>query len=122
MAAAGPFTNIILAILSAFAFSLLPRTVGFDSSGMLAAAKPMLIFSIQINLVLCFFNMVPLHPLDGSRILPMFLNHNMKLAYIRFSQYSSYVLLGMIVFGGFSFLRYPVQYSMNLLFKLFGVY
>jgi len=74
VAAAGPITNIILATLSAFLLRGLVTFVNplvHDSSlsMMTRPVELMLRFSVQINLLLAIFNMIPLPPLDGGRVL-----------------------------------------------------
>ena len=64
-AAAGPFSNFILAMLLAIPFRLGWvdwYTGGFSIGGLLLVA-------IQINLGLMLFNLIPVHPLDGEKIL-----------------------------------------------------
>ena len=60
VALAGPFTNLLLAV----AASLAMRFVGSDSS-----ITHALVIFMQINIVFFVFNMIPLPPLDGSRLL-----------------------------------------------------
>ncbi len=82
VAAAGPGMNLLLAIISAIALSVIfaidPSAVNaLRESGMrrdllgmiLAPLVWMCIFSVQINLVLMVFNLIPIPPLDGGRIL-----------------------------------------------------
>ncbi|HUC89221.1 MAG TPA: site-2 protease family protein [Patescibacteria group bacterium] len=59
---AGPFTNLVLAVLAA----LLLRFSGMDATAGFGVALDIF---IQINLVLFVFNMIPFPPLDGSRLL-----------------------------------------------------
>jgi Zn-dependent protease len=73
VALAGPGMNILLAIIS----SLLFYGIGWVPSGGARWAAENLVHSLQLNAVLCVFNMLPFPPLDGGRvavgILPRFL-------------------------------------------------
>ena len=60
VAIAGPASNILLALI----FGLIIRFIGFDSNLIFVAAM-----IVQVNLVLAIFNLVPVPPLDGSKIL-----------------------------------------------------
>jgi len=63
IALAGPITNIIFAILISFIFKLFHFTPILHT----------LYFILKINLALAFFNLLPLHPLDGSKVVLGFL-------------------------------------------------
>lgn len=62
---AGPATNLVLAIVGALA----ARIIGIDMSTTVGQAAGIF---IEINLLLCIFNLIPLPPLDGSRLLYAF--------------------------------------------------
>jgi len=81
VAVAGPTANIALAII----FALIIRFA--DMLPMVSTA--FLTLSLQVvilNLFLAFFNLVPIPPLDGSKILPNFLPFSLQLKYERFRQ------------------------------------
>lgn len=71
---AGPFSNLILAILAAIPlrFGLIPYSPWSLSGGWLPTPGEFLIGFIWINLVLCLFNLLPIAPLDGDKILEYF--------------------------------------------------
>ena len=68
VAAAGPISNIILAIIAAFVLRLL-----FDTDLLSNSVKTFFIIFMQINITLAVFNLLPVSPLDGSQILSPFL-------------------------------------------------
>lgn len=101
VAAAGPASNLILAFLTGMVLRLsntemLPLAEG----GVIVLA--MLQYSLFINLVLTFFNLIPIPPLDGSKILFSLLPPNLVPAYLRFEAMGPLVLLALILIGQFS--------------------
>jgi Zn-dependent protease len=81
VAAAGPFANIILAVI----FAGLIR-----AAGILHLSDTFVTFAIQIimlNIFLAFFNLVPIPPLDGSKILPRLLPRFLRMKYEGFRMY-----------------------------------
>jgi len=83
-AIAGPTTNIVLAALSGIGFRLLGGD-GFAGS--------LLFFFAQANLVLVFFNLIPIPPLDGSRVIPLFLTDAGMRTYAKVEQYGFAILM-----------------------------
>jgi Zn-dependent protease len=71
VSAAGVATNFVLA----FAFSFLYVLLGLlaqaapDAAAVLQTAQRMMVHGIWLNLILCFFNLIPIPPLDGSHLL-----------------------------------------------------
>jgi len=68
VAAAGPISNIILAIVAALVLRLL-----FSTDFLTNSIKTFFIIFMQINITLAVFNLLPVSPLDGSQILSPFL-------------------------------------------------
>ncbi|MEP4380559.1 MAG: site-2 protease family protein [Alphaproteobacteria bacterium] len=92
VAAAGPAINIGLAIASAIALHLLPF-MGPTFGEWLGRN---LINSININLLLAIFNMMPLPPLDGGRVAVGILPRPLAIQLARLERYGLFILIGLI--------------------------
>lgn len=107
---AGVAANLVLAIIAAILFHLFGNTLFFPTfSSILSNA-------IQINLLLMVFNLIPIPPLDGSKVLMTFLPENLAISYQRLEQYGFLIImflfftpvgipLKLALFGVISFLR-----------------
>ena len=72
VSSAGVVTNFILSILCAVVFLLLglvDRSLGGSLSDSITMAQRMMFWGIHLNLILAVFNLIPIPPLDGSRIV-----------------------------------------------------
>lgn len=88
--AAGPLTNIVLAIIGGVLFRLFYHTGLVDS----IIFGQTLVYLVVINLVLAFFNLIPIPPLDGSRILQRFLSKRMRYYYHQIEPYGFFIVIG----------------------------
>ena len=118
VAAAGPLSNLLLAMLAGMAWRLLGGT-----NLLLDTNFPVLIFYFtQINIALAVFNLIPVSPLDGSQIFSGYLmKTNPKLAW-KIQSYGPQVLFGLILFGyvtGFSILWFIMKPFVNFFMLLF---
>ncbi|MCL2526700.1 MAG: site-2 protease family protein, partial [Coriobacteriia bacterium] len=67
--------------------------------GMVVALTPiamMIGFFCYINLILCFFNLLPIPPFDGSRVVQKFLTGNARHVYGQLEQYGMFIILALI--------------------------
>jgi Zn-dependent protease len=96
ISAAGPFSNLGLAVLFALFFWL----AGAMSLGIPAPVLRIIDFTIWINVVLAFFNLIPVFPLDGSHILRSLLPDSMGPTLDQFERVGPFILLGLLIFGG----------------------
>ena len=118
VAAAGPLSNLLLAMLAGMAWRLLGGT-----NFLLDTNFPVLIFYFtQINIALAVFNLIPVSPLDDSQIFSGYLmKTNPELA-LKIQSYGPQVLFGLILFGyvtGFSILWLVMKPFVNFFMLLF---
>ena len=110
VAAAGPISNIILAIVAALVLRLL-----FSTDLLTNNIKTFFIIFMQINITLAVFNLLPVSPLDGSQILTPFLEKHFGFDLVwKMQVYGPRVLFSIIIFSMvtdihiFSFIINPI--------------
>jgi Zn-dependent protease len=111
MALAGPLANLTLLLLTALLIRLgvaygvfhAPRNLNFAT--VVASHQPgtwyglavLLSIFFSLNLILLVFNLLPLPPMDGSGIIPLFLSREASLRYLSWVQNPTFALLGLLV-------------------------
>jgi Zn-dependent protease len=86
VSAAGPFSNLILAMLAAIPFRLGWLSL-YGSAGGMISLRGILIEFILINVSLMVFNLIPIPPLDGSRVLAWLLPTRWAIGLERIEQF-----------------------------------
>jgi len=111
VALAGPASNLLLAFLAFMGLLLVaPKELGSVPNllSLQTTGSVIQVFLIQVlsgslfvNLALMAFNLLPIAPLDGSKILQGFIPLRHELQYERFMQYGPFILLGLLLFESF---------------------
>lgn len=93
--AAGPFTNLVLAFLGLLVFALMYQNMDLSTS----MVEKLLIFFrywVIINIGLFIFNLIPLPPLDGYRIVEQFLPLHLRYRMMQYEQWTFFLFLLLI--------------------------
>ena len=108
---AGPLTNFLLAFISAILLVVVAQTSNvamttLNTSTVADTVVTFLFFLMSINVALGVFNLMPIPPLDGSKVLGAFLPDSLYRKLMQFERFGFIILIGLIFFipGGLDFL------------------
>jgi Zn-dependent protease len=100
ISAAGPLANMALALASGILFRVLVNAgEAPDRTSVMGLFIYGVLMSLQINLALAIFNILPIAPLDGSKILSGLLPAGFGKMFYFMERYGPFILLGLIIFG-----------------------
>jgi Zn-dependent protease len=118
---AGPVSNLLLAVLSAAGLAALilgsrgplpeSQSLGSYMQGMFTFCE----LALEVNLALFFFNLLPIPPLDGSRVFRYFMPYNAGRAYEQMNMFLSYILM---IFVGGAAVRFFMEPTLTLVYAV----
>lgn len=99
-ALAGPVSNFVLAYLSAVVYSALYAVAAVRGEGTaLSLALEFFALMLTLNIGLGIFNLIPFPPLDGSKVVAMFLTDRNYIRWMQLERYGMIVLMAVLWFG-----------------------
>lgn len=100
-AAAGPLSNLILAFIFTFFYCAVFKFTNVVSGSFAYAIAYFFMYTAQVNISLAVFNLIPVPPLDGSRILRLIIPDRQYAKFLRYEKQIVTVLFILIIVGAF---------------------
>jgi Zn-dependent protease len=113
VALAGPLANLVMAFLWMLSYFVL-QSVGINEEFFLEMAEA----GVKINLILFAFNLFPLPPLDGGRIVTSILPNRYAFRFARIEPYGFFIVLGLMMLNLLSYWMKPVMMLAALLLEV----
>lgn len=123
-AAAGPISNVLLAFIFAGLLKIFYVATADMAVGSLMEynikmfAEILLILGIRLNVTLAVFNLLPIPPLDGSKILYLFLPQRILFKVLQYERYIYFGLLALLFVG---VLDIPLSFLSNLILNFISL-
>ena len=105
---AGPASNMLLALLTAFLIGILAKMQLLNGSWI-----KVLWMTYSYNIVLAIFNLIPIPPLDGSKILASILPGQQGRIFDQIEQYGPFILMGLVYIGVIGMITYPLEKGLS---------
>lgn len=106
---AGPLSNILLAILFGFFYNLFDNlNLNFQNFTISEPLSLICYLGVKINIGLGIFNLLPIPPLDGSKIIVKFLPLTLRVSYLRLEIFGFFFIIFLALTGILSKIIYPI--------------
>ncbi len=118
VALAGPLSNLILAVVFTLILKVLVVTGALNNlsgNAVVQSLITMFVLSVQFNVVFGIFNLIPIPPFDGSKVLLYFLPNKAKNFMYMLERYSFYIIIIFFVTGIGSYIVSPI---VNFVYKI----
>lgn len=121
VAAAGPLANLLMAVLWGLVIKL---GIALKQHGMISGILIAYMgqIGVTINFVLLVLNLLPVPPLDGSRVVTSFLSPRAGYYYNKLEPYGFFIIVGLLILGVLSMvLNPPINWLQSTLYTLLGL-
>ncbi|VBB07978.1 peptidase m50 [Lucifera butyrica] len=105
---AGPGSNVLMALVTALVIALMAKL-----QLLTGAWIKVLWLTYSYNIILAIFNLIPLPPLDGSKILSSLLPGRQAYTFERIEPYGPFILMGLVYIGVIGAVTYPLEMALS---------
>jgi len=121
VAIAGPASNLLMALIWAAIAKFGVFAYSYGQEWLALPLISMGVYGIAINLIIMVFNLFPIPPLDGGRVLVSLLPGPMAWQLSRLEPYGIFIVLALFIFGGWQFIQPIVGGLSHLIRVVFGL-
>lgn len=118
IAIAGPTANILLALFTTGILAILVRIP--EKNQLMETVQLFSVVNIRVNLMLAFFNLIPIAPLDGFNFIQGIVPKKLSLQLSKLARFSGLILILLLVTGSLRYLAIPVNIVFRFLINSIG--